>query len=55
LKNPNLSDKEKASLEKNLKIMKKNMQREEAEENIVKESKNPPFIFLFLLGIYNIL
>ena len=39
LKNPNLSDKEKASLEKTLKIMKKNMQREEAEENIVKESK----------------
>jgi hypothetical protein len=39
LKNPNLSDKEKASLEKNLKNMKKNMQREEAEENIVAESK----------------
>ena len=39
LKNPNLSDKEKASLEKILKNMKENMQREEAEENIVKESK----------------
>jgi hypothetical protein len=39
LKNPNLSDKEKASLEKTLKNMKKDMQREEAEENIVKESK----------------
>ena len=39
LKNPNLSDKEKASLEKILEIMKKDMQREEAEENIVKESK----------------
>lgn len=39
LENPNLSDKEKASLEKTLQIMKKNMQREEAEENIVKESK----------------
>ena len=39
LKNPNLSDKEKASLEKTLKNMEKNMQREEAEENIVKESK----------------
>jgi hypothetical protein len=39
LKNPNLSDTEKASFEKTLKNMKKNMQREEAEENIVKESK----------------
>ena len=39
LENPNLSDKEKASLKKTLEIMKKDMQREEAEENIVKESK----------------
>lgn len=39
LKNPNLSDKEKTALEKNLQNMKKSMQREEAEENIVKESK----------------
>lgn len=39
LKNPNLSPKEKASLEKTLQNMEKNMQREEAEENIVKESK----------------
>jgi hypothetical protein len=39
LKDTNLSDKERQSLEKILKEMKKDMQREEAEENIVKESK----------------
>lgn len=39
LKNPNISDKERKSLEKTLENMEKDMQREEAEENIVKESK----------------
>jgi len=39
LKNPNLSEKEKKSLENTLKNMKKDMQREEAEEDIIKESK----------------
>lgn len=39
LKNPNISEKEKRSLEKTLADLKKNMQREEAEENLVKESK----------------
>lgn len=39
LKNPNISDKEKKSLQRTLKEMEKNIQREEAEENIYHESK----------------
>ncbi len=39
LKTPKLSDKERKSIQNTLTNLKKNMQREEAEENLVKESK----------------